>query len=291
MVKSRFVTSFDGTRIAYRVYGSGERTVILSNGIGCNQVFFKYLVPELEGAYRVIVWDYRGHVDSESPADRRHLTIDSCMQDLLAVMADAGVDKAVLGGFSMGVQIALEFYGRWPERVLGLIALCGTYEHPLKSFYHMGPLFQAIFPALRALASSPRTRRTAERLWRFSLKGPWAFAAAKHLVFNKDRVHRPDFEEYRPHITNIDIETFFRLGEHLGQHSAVSVLPRVAVPTLIVAGDRDNFTPLAVNVEMRRRIPRAEWHLVSGGSHGALIEYPLEVNAVVRDFLRRHFAA
>ena len=42
--ESRYVTSFDGARIAYRVFGAGEPTVLISNGIGCNQAFMEPLI-------------------------------------------------------------------------------------------------------------------------------------------------------------------------------------------------------------------------------------------------------
>ena len=107
MLESAYTTSFDGTRIAYRVYGNGSPTVFLSNGIGCNQTFFKYLIPALAEHYRVVAWDYRGHVDSDIPSDGRNLTVDCCVQDMLTVMDTVGFEKAVVGGFSMGVQVSL----------------------------------------------------------------------------------------------------------------------------------------------------------------------------------------
>ena len=61
--------SSDGARIAYRVFGAGEPTVLVSNGIGCNQAFVDPVIQALAEHHRVVLWDYRAHVDSPVPAD------------------------------------------------------------------------------------------------------------------------------------------------------------------------------------------------------------------------------
>lgn len=287
MTESQFTRSFDGTRIAYRTYGNGSPTILLSNGIGCNQVYLEYLIGDLEKHYRVVVWDYRGHVDSDTPTDLRNLTVDCCVQDVLAVMNAAEIDQAVVGGFSMGVQVSFEIYAQLTERVSGILALCGPYENPLRTFFYMGPLVNAVFPAF--VSGVRRHRKLVQKVWRAVLSGPWVFPAAKLLVFNAKAVKRDDFERYRPHIANIDVVTFLQTAVYLSKHSAAGVLPRIEVPTLVVAGTKDNFTPLSVCRRMYEMIPGAEWFSVEDGSHGALIEFPEIIGNRVLQFLTRHF--
>ena len=100
MSRRRFATSFDGARIAYRVYGQGEPSIFLSNGIGCNQAFVGRIIQALATRYRVVIWDYRGHVDSEKPKDPRDLTVDWCIKDMRAVALAAKLRLAV----EMGVM-------------------------------------------------------------------------------------------------------------------------------------------------------------------------------------------
>jgi len=61
------------------------------------------------------------------------------------------------------------------------------------------------------------------------------------------------------------------------------------VPTLIVSGDRDGFTPAPLSEEMHRLIRDSELHVVTGGSHTAPIERPAEVTERIADFLRKKF--
>ena len=71
-----------------------------------------------------------------------------------------------------------------------------------------------------------------------------------------------------------------------GRHTAREVLPLVDVPTLIVAGTRDGFTPLSLSEEMHSLIPHSEFLVVEGGSHAAPIEKPGLVTGKVAAFIR-----
>ena len=62
------------------------------------------------------------------------MTIEDLADDIACVLDDAQVDRAVLIGHSMGVQVALETYRRHEERIAGLVLLCGASSHPLKTF-------------------------------------------------------------------------------------------------------------------------------------------------------------
>ncbi len=63
----------------------------------------------------------------------------------------------------------------------------------------------------------------------------------------------------------------------------------VRVPTLVVAGEKDNFTPLSSLRRLRDGIPGAEYYEVPGASHAGLVEFPDEINARVVAFMTQHF--
>lgn len=287
MPHSRFATSYDGKKIAYRVYGDENPTILLSNGIGCHTVFLKYLVRDLSPNYRVIVWDYRGHNDSEAPDDPEAWTMDDCMMDMVAVMEASGTQKAVLGGYSMGVQMSCEFAHRYPEKALGIIALAGAYENPIKTFYHIGPVINPVFPLIQRLtALLPYLTKTA---WKLVLGNPLAYYQARVFITNWGHLRREDFDEFRPHFMNINLVQFTRMLVNLSRHSAKPYLADLNIPMLIVAGDKDNFTPLQVNEEMHKKAPGSELAVIKGGTHATLLEFPESVADVTLDFLNRHF--
>src|SRR5690606_17744047 len=118
--------------------------IVLANGWSCSDAYWGKLVPVLiERGHPVVIPDTRGHGMSGLP---RHpgrgagnLTIDDVSmpriaRDLLAVLDDAGIDRFVVMGHSMGTQTALEMYRQVPDRVAAMALLAGTFENPTKTF-------------------------------------------------------------------------------------------------------------------------------------------------------------
>ena len=100
-------------------------TVVLCNGLGTNAYMWPALLDPDCGV-RVVSWNHRGVGGSERPADKRHVEIEHFVEDGLSVMDHFGVDRAVLMGWSMGVNTMFELAVRHPERVAGLFAVAGV---------------------------------------------------------------------------------------------------------------------------------------------------------------------
>jgi pimeloyl-ACP methyl ester carboxylesterase len=94
------------------------------------------------------------------------------------------------------------------------------------------------------------------------------------------------FRDVAAGFKTIDWRIYTDLLERLDQHDAEEVLPRVAVPTTIVTGDRDILTPPAVAERMHRAIAGSRLVLIRGGTHYTPVEYP----AIIADELHRLFA-
>ena len=86
----------------------------------------------------------------------------------------------------------------------------------------------------------------------------------------------------------MDPDIFLRMLKLAGEHDAQALLPEVSVPTLIVAAERDTFTPMELAEEMARAIPLAEFEVVAGASHAAPVEQPDRIADCIEDFLDRH---
>jgi pimeloyl-ACP methyl ester carboxylesterase len=100
---------------------------------------------------------------------------------------------------------------------------------------------------------------------------------------NKVRVE--DVEPYFRHALHVDFHLFVSMLRAAGEHSAEDLLPRVVVPTLVVAGSKDTFTPPEVSVAMAESIPGAKLLLIPGGSHILPLEERDKLREVLRDFL------
>ena len=102
---------------------------------------------------------------------------------------------------------------------------------------------------------------------------------------DRDRIREEDFERYWEHSALMDPDLFLRILRAAGQHDAKGFLHEVDVPTLIVAAERDTFTPMVLADEMAQSIPNAELEIIEEGSHAAPVEQPRRVADRVEEFL------
>ena len=127
----------DGTTLRYfdtepGSSGNGRPCLVLANGLGGPLTAWSHQIEHFRDRFRVLSWDYRGLYGSAFPRGRvPDLSIRAHVADLKAVLAAAGVDRAVFFGWSMGVQVILELCDECPERVSHLVLINGTFGRPL----------------------------------------------------------------------------------------------------------------------------------------------------------------
>jgi pimeloyl-ACP methyl ester carboxylesterase len=201
--------------------------------------------------------------------------------DLAAVLDDAGASRAILIGHSMGVQVALETWRRHRERVAGLVLVCGAPSHPLRTFRGVSTL-EDLLPSIEKLIV--RAPRLINRFSRALLPTKLALAIAGRVEINRALVHPDDFMPYLEGMARMDIRVFLAILAAAGRHSADEWLGEIDVPTLVVAGGRDGFTPPDRSREMAASIPGASLFEVPDGSHTAPIERPAEIDAAIVSF-------
>lgn len=285
-----YAVARDGSPIYYRTFGSaanaggaeGRLPVVLSDGIGCDGYVWKYLERALDAERFLVHWHYRGHGRTPEPRDRQRVSMADLADDLASVMDAVGLERAVLAGHSMGVQVCLEAYRRYRDRVAGLVLMCGAYGHPLRTFRGRRTLETAL-PWLAFGVN--RAPHLIQAVWRNLVPTRLAFALAARLEVNAELIRLEDFMPYLEHIARVDLPLFLEMLAHAGRHSAKDVLPTIEAPTLIVAGARDNMTPLTLSEEMHALVRGSQLLVVEGGSHTAPIERPHFVNEAVARFL------
>jgi pimeloyl-ACP methyl ester carboxylesterase len=283
-----FAVGRDSTPVFYRVSGPANApAVVFCDGIGCDGYVWKYLEQALAEGNRVVHWHYRGHGRTPPPRDPRRVDIVDLADDLAGVMDAALGDgsRAVLAGHSMGVQVCLEAYRRHPARVSGLVLLCGSYGTPLRTFKGKRTLEQ-VLPYVKFLVN--RIPGVVANVWRSVIPTELAYQIATRFEINGELIRREDFFPYLEHMAQVDVRLFLEMLASAGRHSARELLPNIDVPTLIVSGDRDGFTPASLSQEMHALIRDSELFVVEGGSHTAPIERPAEVTGRIAEFLRKH---
>lgn len=266
--------------------GSGP-PLVCCNGVGVSIFFFKYIAEHFREHYTVVLWDYRGHGRSGTPPDVEHadLTIERNARDLQIVMDAAGIsDPAILLGHSMGCQVILEFARLFPERAAAIIPLFGTFARPLDTFFdfkHSRKVFDLLFRV------TPYATRSSARALMPLYASPLAFFVGRYTgLVDRHYADRVDIDKYLEHLVHMDQQVFLRMVSLMADHDLTEFLPTLSLPVLVIAGEKDLFTPLHRSREMAALVPGAELLVLAEGSHAAIVEHPETINRRVERFLQ-----
>jgi pimeloyl-ACP methyl ester carboxylesterase len=139
--------SYQRYRIDYDEYGEGERTIVLIHGLLMNRHMFERLGPALaEAGNRVVCIDLLGHGRSDQPDDLRAYSMPLFAEQVLALLDHLGLERAVVGGTSLGANVALELAVRHPERVQALFVEMPVLDNALAA---VAAIFAPVLLGLR----------------------------------------------------------------------------------------------------------------------------------------------
>lgn len=236
----------EGYRIHAVEAGSGDECVVLLHGLSGSSRWWYRNVPAFAAGYRTLVPDVIGF--GRSRHGGRIPSIPDLAAALAAWMEAAGASPAHVVGHSMGGQLAIHLAARFPERVQRLV--------------------------LVDAAGVPRPRSPAELL-RFVREvappGRWGDLRFIPTMAGDALVAGP--------------RTILRALWGILRDDVRPLLGRVAVPTLIVWGERDGIVPLADGRRMRAEIPGARLLLLNGAAHNPMVDRAEDFNGAVLRFL------
>jgi 3-oxoadipate enol-lactonase len=261
-----FIRASDGTRIHYVVAGSRRaEPLLLIQGLGADLRGWTFQRVALGRRHRLYLVDNRGVGGSGKPAGPYDLEVMAA--DARAVLDAEGVASAHVMGASMGGVIAQLLAVQSPERVRSLVLACTACSH---------------------------------QQWRRDLLAGWAELATtrgmgavsgKALRWLIGPRHRRRFglplSVLAPLVLNASPAAFVsQIAAILGQpDESADALADLDVPTLVIVGTQDVLTPMADAEELVERIPGAQLVVLSGASHGLMLDRAGEFNAAVLDFL------
>ncbi|MBM3570343.1 MAG: alpha/beta fold hydrolase [Alphaproteobacteria bacterium] len=249
--------------------GTGPALVLL-HGIGGGALGWPDQLAAWSDRYRVIAWDMPGY--GRSPLPERMSWPG--LADALAALLDArGIGRAVVLGHSMGGMVAQAFAARHPERVAGLV-LSGTSP----AFGKAGGAWQREFLSarLKPLDEGKTPADIADGNARAILgEAPDGMAHRRAVAL----------------MAAVPAATYRAALTLLVTFDGRADLPRIAVPTLCLAGGKDTVAPPEVMEGMAKRIAGADYVVIPGAGHLANLERPTAFNAAVEGFLERRLAA
>jgi pimeloyl-ACP methyl ester carboxylesterase len=244
----------DGVNIHYEVYGSGP-PLLLTHGYSSTSAMWQGQVDALSKQHKLILWDMRGHGQSDYPEDAAAYSEALTIGDMAALLDKVGASSAIVGGLSLGGYMSLAFYRAHPQRVRALLII------------DTGPGFK------KDEAREAWNKRAYETGDRFEREGLEVLKSAS-----------PE----RSGVVHRDSSGLARAARGmLTQRDAgvIETLPRINVPVLVVVGADD--TPfLAASDYMAAKIPGAQKVVIPAAGHAANIDQPQAFIDAVLSFLQ-----
>src|SRR6266851_996618 len=153
--------SLDGKRIYYKSYGKGREALVLVHCWTCNMDHWRDQIPDFAKRNRVIALDLPGHGQSDKP--EVSYTMDLFARAIDAVMRDAGVERGVLVGHSMGTPVAITFLRLFPARTKALVMVDGFVPQAPKDDADRASQKARMDPFLRSFRE-PNYKETAQKM-------------------------------------------------------------------------------------------------------------------------------
>jgi pimeloyl-ACP methyl ester carboxylesterase len=139
--------TYEGYRLSYDEYGSGDRPLVLIHGLLMNKHMFERLGPVLADAgHRVIAIDLLGHGRSDRPEDLQRYSMPLFAYQVNALLDHLELERAVIGGTSLGANVSLEMAVRFSERVQALFIEMPVLDNALSA---VAAIFAPIMIGLR----------------------------------------------------------------------------------------------------------------------------------------------
>jgi pimeloyl-ACP methyl ester carboxylesterase len=243
----------DGVDIHYEAHGSGP-TLLLTHGYSSTSAMWQGQIEALSRHHKLVLWDMRGHGQSDYPEDPAAYSEALTVADMAALLDEVGADTAIVGGLSLGGYMSLAFYRAYPQRVRALLII------------DTGPGFK------KDDARETWNKRARETGDRFEREGLEVLKSAS-----------PE----RSSVSHRDASGLARAARGmLIQRDArvIELLPDIQVPSLVVVG-ADDAPFLAASDYMAAKIPGARKAVIAAAGHAVNIDQPQAFIEAVLPFL------
>ncbi|MDX3194840.1 alpha/beta fold hydrolase [Streptomyces sp. MN03-5084-2B] len=243
------------------------RPVLLVHGHPFDRSMWRPQAERLgRSGYRVVTPDLRGY--GASPTRDTKTGLDVFAQDLVGLAGHLGLDRFVLGGLSMGGQIVMQLANDHPGRIEALL-LADT------------------FAGLDTPQAKQARYDTADRVTEEGMER-YAEELLPKMISKQTRATRPDVEAH--------VRKMMRNAPGKGAAAALRgraerpdythSLKAVEVPTLVVVGSEDEFTPVSDAELIHREIRTSTLVVVEGAGHLPNLERETEFDEALSTFLK-----
>lgn len=243
----------DGVKLYYEVHGAGP-ALLLTHGYSATSQMWQGQIQTLAKQHTLVLWDMRGHGQSDSPQTLDAYSEAHTVADMLALLDVVKADRAIVGGLSLGGYMSLAFHRAHPERVRALLII------------DTGPGF--------------KKDESREQWNKTALQRAEAFDKDGLAILKSGSAERSQ----AVHRSSAGLARAARGMLTQRDARVIESLPSIRVPSLVVVGADD--TPfIAASDYMAAKIPGAKKVVIEKAGHASNIDQPAAFNAALTEFL------
>lgn len=249
-----------GVRLPYVDHGDQSgRPVVMLHGLSDSWRSFEGVLPHLPSSIRALAVTLRGHGDATRPEG---YALHDVGDDVVALLDELGIESAVIMGHSMGTIVAERIAIDHPDRVDGLV-LMGA--RPTFAVPDMDELHEAV-----SMLTDPVDPGFIREFQESTIVRPVAPGLVDMVVAESSKLPARVWQRLMRDTVLVDFSA--ELGS-------------IAAPTLIVAGERDDFAPPEAAEALRSAIPGARLVSYAAAGHAMHWEDPARVAAEMTSFV------
>jgi pimeloyl-ACP methyl ester carboxylesterase len=259
-------------KIFYRFNGKhiGRPTVVFLHGLSANHTTWLNMMKTFEAqGYNSLAPDMRGHGLSDKSRARKLYNVKVFAEDLQAIIRKEEIKDHIIVGYSYGGEIALEYAGRNPQGLKGLVIVSTNYVSPLKykKINFLTPILYAFFNLL-------------------SLFLVWQ--KKKDYHYYRQGKSRGYWHSVWIGLNTMPLSVNFWMLSQMGLINFKNILGQIKVPTLIIRGKKDPFVSKTEAEDMAAMIPEAKLVIFDNPSHFIGSRSQDELTEEILKFMKKH---
>jgi 3-oxoadipate enol-lactonase len=255
----------NGIEISYLVEGEGP-WITMSHSLACNLHMWDEQAAVLAKHFRVLRFDTRGHGASQAP--KGPYTLEQLADDLKGLLDALGVKQTHYVGLSKGGMIGQTFALKYPGILQTLVLADTTSRYPPEA----APIWAERIKVAETQGMEPLVQPTLER---------WFTAPFRSA--NPGKVQR-----IADQIRTTPVAGYVGCSHAIPKINVTARLRELDVPALVIVGEQDMGTPVAMAREIHENYPGSELVVIPSAAHLANVEQPGAFNAALADFLAKH---
>jgi sigma-B regulation protein RsbQ len=253
-----------------RTFGKGEQPMLFAHGFGCDQNMWRFITPEFENEYRIVLFDYVGSGRSDLSAydAERYATLEGYAQDVLDIVRTLDLREIIFVGHSVSSMIGVLAANEEPDRFEQLIMI-GPSPRYINDGSYVGGFERKDIDGLFEMMDH-------------NFIG-WANFLAPAIMKNADR---PELgEELTESFCSTDPVIARRFAEATFLADNRADLARVTIPSLVLQCSEDMVAPEAVGRYVQSELAKSTLRIMKATGHCPHMSHPDETVALIKEYL------